>query len=201
VRASIRRVLDALARLLGAAPDPWARLDAEAPLTAFGPGARRDFAWYLTGESTVRVRTGSEVRDWLLGCEYVRDEHQFADGDVWQHPCDFERGRRGDCEDHALWAWRKFIELGYDAELIVGRCAAVEALGRHAWVVVRLGDVQYLVEATARSPDGMIRPLDQLRGEYVPECGVGPDLRPVLYAGVLRAAAGSRDRGPVHPDR
>ena len=192
----IRRLLDAVVRAAGASADPWERLDAEAPLEAFGPGARREFAWYLTGESAVRVQAGAEVRDWLLGCEYVRDEHQFADADVWQHPCDFERGRRGDCEDHALWAWRKFIELGYHAELVVGRCAAIEVAGRHAWVVVRLADELYVVEATARSPEGMIRPLAQVRGEYVPECGVGPDLRPFLFAGALGAPPSRRGRAP-----
>ena len=190
----IGRLLDVVARAVGALTDPWERLDTPAPVEAFGPGARREFAWYLAGESSVRVQSGSEVRDWLLGCEYVRDEHQFAEADVWQHPCDFEQGRRGDCEDHALWAWRKFLELGYEAELVVGRCAAVEAVGRHAWVVVRLGSEQYLVEATARAPDGMIRPLAQVRDAYVPECGVGPDLRPFLYSGCGLSALGSRLR-------
>ena len=179
----IGQLLDVVARVVGAASDPWERLDCEAPVGVFGPGARREFAWYLTGESTVTVHSGSEVRDWLLGCEYVRDEHQFAEGDVWQHPCEFERARRGDCEDHALWAWRKYLELGYEAELVVGRCASVEAFGRHAWVVVQLGAERYLVEATARSPDGMVRPLAHLRRQYVPECGVGPDLQPFLYSG------------------
>ena len=193
----IGRLFDVVARVVGGTTDPWERLAGQAPVGAFGPGAQREFAWYLAGESTVRVQSGSDVRDWLLGCEYVRDEHQFAEGDVWQHPCDFERGRRGDCEDYALWAWRKFLELGYEAELVVGRCAGVEADGRHAWVVVRLGTERYLVEATARGPDGMIRPLAQVRAEYVPECGVGADLRPFLYGGSRLSVKGSSRRSAL----
>jgi predicted transglutaminase-like cysteine proteinase len=33
-----------------------------------------------------------------------------------EHPGAFERRRRGDCEDFALWAWRKLAEVGVDAE-------------------------------------------------------------------------------------
>src|SRR5690348_3236184 len=46
-------------------------------------------------------------------CEYVRDP--VHERDFWQHPKTFEQLRKGDCEDHALWAWRKLTELGISA--------------------------------------------------------------------------------------
>ena len=182
----VRRLFGTAARVAAGAIDPWRRLDSPAPLTAFGPGARQEFAWYLTRQSTVHIPDGAALAAWLLDCEYVRDEHHFAAEDVWQHPCDFETIRRGDCEDHALWAWRKFLELGYESELVVGRCAAAEPQARHAWVLVRLGAAPYVVETTARSPELMIQPLAYVRGAYLPECGVGRDLRPFVYAGLLQ---------------
>ena len=42
---------------------------------------------------------------WLLGCVYARDRDLFRNPDYWQHPCNFEGLRKGDCEDFALWAW------------------------------------------------------------------------------------------------
>jgi hypothetical protein len=44
----------------------------------------------------------------------------FGEADFWQHPSTFERLRTGDCEDFAVWAWRKLIELGYDVDLVAG---------------------------------------------------------------------------------
>ena len=71
----------------------------------------------------------------------------FNEIDLWQHPSSFEELRRGDCEDFALWAWRKLAELGIDAEFFVGRILSVEEPDvdrQHAWVVFRVGDVQFL---------------------------------------------------------
>ncbi len=38
----------------------------------------------------------------------------------------FRGKRRGDCKDHALWAWRKLNELGIAAELVCGQSRADE---------------------------------------------------------------------------
>ena len=93
----------------------------EVPATAFGPGSHQPFARYFDGESSVGVTSIDDIVDWLGRCEYVSDAEQFHEQDVWQEPCAFERRRRGDCEDFALWAWRKLAEIGVDAEFFVGR--------------------------------------------------------------------------------
>jgi hypothetical protein len=98
--------------------DAWERFDFDAPLHVFGNGSRHDFAWYFQGDSSVHVSSIDDVQDWLLGCEYVSDPELFNEPDFWQHPRTFEQLRRGDCEDHALWAWRKLVELGHDAHLV-----------------------------------------------------------------------------------
>ena len=89
--------------------------------TAFGPGSRCDFSHYFEGESHVPVSSIDDIVKWLTSCEYVTDLALFHEQDVWQHPAAFEQLRRGDCEDFALWAWRKLAEVGVEAEFYVGR--------------------------------------------------------------------------------
>jgi len=71
----------------------------------------------LRGQSTVCVNDIAAICEWLADCEYVRDP--VHERDFWQHPKTFEQLRKGDCEDHALWAWRKLTELGIPAEFYV----------------------------------------------------------------------------------
>src|SRR6185436_7297823 len=97
------------------------RLSLPVPIGAFGPGSRREFAQYFQGESHVRVESIDEIVEWLLNCQYMTDAILFNERDFWQHPNTFEQLRRGDCEDFALWAWRKLADIGIDAEFCVGR--------------------------------------------------------------------------------
>src|SRR5690348_9858416 len=101
-------------------------------------------------------------------CEYVRDP--VHERDYWQHPKTFEQLRKGDCEDHALWAWRKLTELGLPAEFYVGRWRTGKEAqpGFHAWVVFQDGGIQYLLEATGSSRETIVRRLDDVRGDYFP---------------------------------
>ena len=92
--------------------DPWERLSVAPRLHMYGSGARLDFPKYLGGPSTVAVTSIEHIQNWLLGCRYERDEVLFAEPYFGQHPTTFEHLRAGDCEDFALWAWRKLIELG-----------------------------------------------------------------------------------------
>jgi hypothetical protein len=157
--------------------DPWERTQMQVPLRNFGSGARHDFTWYFEGESAVGVASIADVRDWLLDCEYTSDRHLFHEEDYWQHPRTFEQLRRGDCEDHALWAWRKLIELGVDADLVTGKSlpwhpSDPDSQKGHAWVMFRHEGSVFVLEATAKSSDRMIRPFEEARGEYRPEFGV-----------------------------
>jgi hypothetical protein len=157
--------------------DPWRRLEYRVAVRHYGWGARHDFDWYFEGESGVEVSSIDAIRDWLVECEYVQDPELFHEPDFWQHPRTFERLRRGDCEDHAIWAWRKLVELGYDADLVSGRClpwqpGVADRERSHVWVVFRRDGEAYLFEAAAKSKHRMVRPLAEAAAEYRPEFGV-----------------------------
>ena len=129
------------------------------------------FRWYFEGESTVRTATVDDVCEWLGACQYVSDDQLFNEADFWQHPRTFEQVRKGDCEDHALWAWRKLIELGHPAEFFVGQW--LEGGGAHhdghAWVVFEQDGQRFLLEAVTKDEKHvMIRPLLDVRRELRP---------------------------------
>ncbi len=87
---------------------------------------------YVSQPLTVKCESIRDVCKFLSGCIPVSDKEQFGKDDYWQPPEDFERTKKGDCEDFALWTWRQFLALGYDARFIVGR--AVWAVWRWACV-------------------------------------------------------------------
>jgi hypothetical protein len=176
--ASLRRLLSPfmrlVARLVGR-ESVWERVTMRVPTRAFGPGSEQPFARYFEGKSRVRVASIEDIVAWLQTCEYVSDLELFHERDFWQHPRVFEKLRRGDCEDFALWAWRKLAELGIDAELCVGRVICddrPEVDRQHAWVVYRVEGTPFLFEPAARPPTKMIRPLADVMGEYVPHFAV-----------------------------
>lgn len=178
------------------ADDPWERIDYRVPVGRFGAGSMHDFGWYLDGESLVRVENIEQVTEWLLGCEYLRDTDLFHESDFWQHPRTFERLRRGDCEDHALWAWRKLLELGYDAELVSGRClpstpSGGDAAQKHVWVIFRRDGETFLLESVAKRGDRMVRLLRDAMSEYRPEYGVDRHRERFVFNGALHTM---RDR-------
>jgi len=171
----VRRALHQLRLRLFPVRDPWQRLPYEAPLDVYGDGARHGFDWVFEGDSTIAVSSLDDILDWLGACQYETDANLFREADYWQHPHTFEQLRRGDCEDFALWAWRKLAELGVDAELCVGRVIAIarpDIEYQHAWVVYRLDGTAYLFEPAALTPSKMIRPLAEVMDEYVPHFAV-----------------------------
>ena len=164
------------------------------PPAAFGPGSSRAFADYLVGPSTVRVSSIDDMIEWLQTCSYVTDVDQFNERDRWQHPALFEQVQRGDCEDFALWAWRKLAEIGVAAELYVGRvaCGPAAVARQHAWVVYRVDDIDYLFEPAEQGRQRMIRPLAEAFDEYVPHFAVDHRLRTSAFLGcVLDSYRGS----------
>ena len=174
LRQALSPVIRLVARLIGR-ESAWERLTMPVPAGAFGPGSERPFAHYFEGESRVRVGSIAEIAAWLQTCEYVSDLELFHKRDVWQHPSVFEDLKRGDCEDFALWAWRKLSELGIDAELCVGRVIArarPDSHYQHAWVVYRAGTTEFLFEPAARTEAAMIRPLAEVMDDYVPHFAV-----------------------------
>ena len=191
----LRRILRGFARVAGdlTAPEsPWERVAVEVPARAFGPGSRRHFSHYLDGESSVRVESIDEMVEWLLECQYVTDANLFKERDLWQHPSAFESLRRGDCEDFALWTWRKLGEVGIEAEFYVGRvrCDHTDVLDRHhAWVVFLLDGDEFLFEPASKDRERMIRLLDEARHDYLPHFAVDRRLRTFAFGGCMHDPA------------
>jgi hypothetical protein len=57
---------------------------------------------YLGQPLSIRCETIEEVRKFLATCQGVSDRKLFGKEDYWQPPEDFERLRKGDCEDFSL---------------------------------------------------------------------------------------------------
>ncbi len=129
--------------------DPWASMPAPIPYFLFGSGARRPFSAYFDGPSRVSVSSIFELERWLHTCSYVSAKTLFGRDDYWQLPGEFELIRMGDCDDHALWAWRKFVELGHEASLVVGRWRG-DSDELHVWLLLSMGGEQLIYEATSK---------------------------------------------------
>jgi hypothetical protein len=168
------------------------------PASVFGPGSRKPFAAYFEGPSGVNVRSVADIVAFLQTCEYVSDRDLFQAPDVWQHPSDFEHLRRGDCEDFALWTWRKLAELGIDAEFYVGRAIGGDqgqTSRQHAWVVYSVEGTDYLFEPASRTPSRMIRPLADAMAAYEPHFAANNRFETSAFAGCASDSRGlPRDR-------
>lgn len=138
------------------------------PFHRFGTGSQNEFRWYFERASSVQPGTVAEICNWLRECRYVSDHEQFNTRDHWLHPVEFETSRQGDCEDHALWAWRKLVELGIPAEFVVGQAkwADDHPTEAHAWVTFTQNGRTHLLEATGKS--SLIYPLETTASRYHP---------------------------------
>jgi hypothetical protein len=178
--------------------DPWERmLNLGLGWEWLGPP---DYYYSYRGrQSKVSADSLDEICDWLMACEYrLQPEHLCRRGG-WPPADDFENNRRGDCKDHALWAWRKLNEIGVPAELLVGQCRSHDEdfqefnpwtfsgdfFQGHAWVQFQQGGVSYLLDSTQKVRDAMIRPLVELRAYYLPWFGVGPACQRYKYWGFV----------------
>jgi hypothetical protein len=168
--------------------DPWKRFPHRIPVSRFGSGSTREFGWYFEGRSQVEVHNLADLCEWLLACQYAHDQEVFNESDFWQHPTTFEYLRRGDCEDHALWAWRKLVELGYEAELVSGRCRRPDgSFGAHVWVRFRQDGQDFLLEAVAKNYEAMVRPLEKSQDDYWPHHSVTGKFQRYSYHGFLHS--------------
>lgn len=186
VGAWLKRSLNTirLAKFFDAQSDPWERLSIDVPVRSFGEASQCEFATYLEGPTTVTPESLAELCDWLRGCEGVDDLTLFRCNDHWQHPSSFEKLRRGDCEDHALWAWRHLVRLGVPACFMVGLWQRTIA---HAWVCLTQDGTDYVLETTAKSQP-MLHPVADVREAYCPGLAVDARCRTYVYQGYLRLA-------------
>jgi len=168
-------------------PDPWEPVTGWFSLHDIASGCRRPFSWYLEGESKVHVSSIDEVCNWLADCEYASDPELFNEPDFWQHPVTFEHLRKGDCEDYALWAWRKLLELKVDARFVVGSWITDggKDWGQHAWVEFLADGIMMHLEPVRRDRREMVRPLSEVRHQYVPQFTVASSMKPKANAGLF----------------
>ena len=182
-----------LTRRWRARSDPWQAAEHPLPHDLFGGASSHgELERFLHGECAVNARTVDELCAWLRDCEYIADHAHFGVADRWLHPDDFFTLRRGDCEDHALWAWRTLARLGHHAELVVGEWIPrehLEAGGAHAWVVYHdEGRRPWILECVEKRDGRMRRPLEEARAEYEPYYSVDTRLRTRMYAGYAKLA-------------
>ena len=156
------------------------------PNKFFGHGCDYPFEHYISGESNVTINNLDELCTWLLGCKYIPDYIKKGQRDHWSHPDEFESERTGDCEDFALWAWRKLKDLHFDADFTVGKWIHENGrIGTHAWVIIRQIDGDLILETTGRSKERMLKPLLLHRHEYIPFAAVDTELRKKVYLGII----------------
>lgn len=161
----------------------WRSLPFAVPHARFG--SKADFPWYFEHALHVPILDLEDLCRFLSQCVYVADAHLFGKAEHWQHPADFERIKKGDCEDHALWTWRRLVELGLDAAFMVGARHVGGASSFHAWVVYSDRGVSYLVESVSKHRREIIQPLDAVRHNYTPCFSVNARFRRRLYIGAI----------------
>lgn len=81
-------------------------------------------------------------------CEYQLDEDHSKIREVWKTSRETWQEKSGDCEDTAILLADILITAGFDARVAIGWNGNI---GQHAWVVVKVGDKQYVLESTLQS--------------------------------------------------
>ncbi len=82
----------------------------------------------------VQTRNLEDIDLWLNTCQYITDERLTGTPEHWQTPDQIERGKVGDCEDFALWAWVQLLRQGVNARFVIGGLYADGI--NHAWVQI-----------------------------------------------------------------
>jgi hypothetical protein len=164
----------------------------------------------LRSASSISVTNIEEIQSWLLGCRYVRMPYKEFGHDAWSI-ARFEQYREGDCKAHALWAWRKLIDLGYDARLVEGVLEPIGDVGRnelwginnanHLWVLFEHDGVEYILEAAAKKPNTLIRPLRDVSKTYTPYRAVDCNIRFYEFDGYGQAVVEAMKRGNRSEDQ
>ena len=132
---------------------------------------------YVSQPLMVKCECIRDIRKFLSGCKQVSDQEQFGKRDYWQPPEEFERTKKGDCDDFALWTWRQFLALGYNARFVAGRHGRY-GIG-HAWVEFFKDGKCCLVEPQLGGVGDKIPRLTTLR--YRPKMSVAWDGKNISF--------------------
>ncbi len=171
--------------------DPWAKVEQAVDWPRLIAAAPRDFQPYFNGQILAEANSLEGVCDWLFRCEY-RSDRLVGDGrDNWAHPLDFERERKGDCEDFALWAWRRLTEIGYAAEFVVGLLdrKPEQLTANHAWVHVYDRGELRVFETTATRREAMLLTPEAAGARYLPTASIDSTFRTYWYANYFHVRA------------
>ena len=100
--------------------------------------------------------------------EYTKDTHSTAPNrDCWQTAIETLVRAKGDCEDSSILLADWLLARGYDVRVALGRYGD---MGQHAWCVVRIDNVDYLLESTEGPPNIEKLPfVSEIGSRYVPE--------------------------------
>ncbi len=101
-------------------------------------------------------------------CEYELDAAGELLQEVWKSSQETWADGAGDCEDTAILLADVLLSAGFEARVAIGWNGNI---GQHAWVVVRCGEQQYVLESTL---EGLIEaeqmsPLSEAAPFYQPE--------------------------------
>jgi hypothetical protein len=99
---------------------------------------------YVSQPLSVKCHSLEDLRKFLETCRAVSDKEQFGQDNYWMPPDEFEKSRKGDCEDFAVYAWRQLQELGYKARFVAG--ALGDDSRGHAWVTFEDRGKHFLLE-------------------------------------------------------
>ena len=141
---------------------------------------------YVSQPLTIKCDSIRDIRIFLAGCEYVSDRELFGKEDYWQPPEEFEKKKKGDCEDFALWTWRQLLNLSYDARFVAGRCGRHGS--GHAWVEYFQDARCYIVEPLRSRIMSTMPRLSTIR--YVPKLSVSWDGKTLRYFSHRKPASG-----------
>jgi Bacterial transglutaminase-like cysteine proteinase BTLCP len=132
---------------------------------------------YVSQPLAVRCQNLEDIRKFLWTCRAVSDKKQFGKEDYWLPPDEFEKRRRGDCEDFSFWTWRQLIEMGLDARIVFGRHGRY-GIG-HAWTMFQQDGKWFLLEPQARFLGMRLPRLSTLR--YEPKYSIAWDRQTLRY--------------------
>jgi hypothetical protein len=100
---------------------------------------------YFNRPLKTRPHSLADIETFLIKCRYRSDRETRNRLDYWEPPDQFEARKVGDCEDHAIWAWRQLDDLGYRSRLVLGHWGCC-----HAWIHIFVNGRAYLLETTQK---------------------------------------------------
>lgn len=125
-------------------------------------------AIYPTGQSRIEqlFTIWSAVHE---NCSYTRDPGVNKEKtDRWQTALQTQSRGMGDCEDSSIFLADWLSSRGYEVRVALGKYGDI---GGHAWCVVRLDGVEYLLESTSEGRPDLDHPplVSRIGSRYVPE--------------------------------